>query len=263
MKYIIGCTPCPRCRGPIYPSEDLFTVQESEAAAAPLWEAGVYHYQCFLGNLFRGAYLKTARDRWRDYVARQGRVWKTLGQDEDFALVFKPLAQEHSVYFFRQGREFTFDSAPDLCRFLVAVVMHDGQPAQSRAGGVRWLPARVGWLLGVREEVPVPVELPTAGHAGLLQELAAHDPPPPRRAVPVGAACARLGLTPDTGGYPLDRITGVVRQTEARGDVTVVTVGVEKWVEVLLTVAEAARFKRFMQGVSPAVLLETRSRPFP
>jgi hypothetical protein len=256
MKYIIGCTPCPRCRGPVYPSEDLFTVQEAEAAAAaPLWEAGLYHYQCFLGNPFRGAYLKSAQGRWRDYVEKQGRVWKTLGLDEDFALVFKPLAQEHSVYFFRQGREFTFDAMSALCRFLMAVVMHDGRPARSPTAGARWRPAPGGWLLGVREEVPVPVELTTADHARLLKELAAHGPLPSRMVVPVGQACACLGLTPDTGGYPLDRITGVIRQTEVRGDVTVVTVAVEKWVEVLLTFAETARFKRFMLGASAAILL--------
>jgi hypothetical protein len=235
---------------------DLFTVQEAEAAAAaPLWEAGVYHYPCFLGSLFRGAYLKAARGRWRGYVEKQGRVWKILSLDEDFALVFKPLAQEHSVYFLRQGRELTFDAVSVLRRFLLAVVTHGVRPATSPTEGVRWRPALGGWLLGVREEVPVPVELTTADHARLLTELAAHSPQSSRTAVPVGEACGRLGLTPDTGGYPLDRISGVVRQTEVRGDMTVVPVGVEKWIEVLLTAAEAARFKRFMQGVSAAVLL--------
>src|SRR5262249_46471698 len=149
---------------------------------------------------------------------------------------------------FRQGREFTFDTLSALRRFLMAVVMHDGRPSPSPIGGVRWLRAPGGWLLGLREEVPVHLELMTADHARLLKELAAHGPPLSRQAGRVGEACARLGLTPDTGGYPLARITGVVRQTEVRGDVTVVTMGVEKWVEVLLSVAETSRFKRFMQS---------------
>src|SRR5262245_11537680 len=152
MKWIVGFTNCPRCREPVLPTEDLFTVHEGEGGEAP-WVPGLYHYRCFLAVPFRSAYLAAAGGRGRAFVEKQARMWKVLGKDQDFALVYKPLAEEYSVYFFRQRRELTFDSPSRLRRFWLGVVAHDGRPNPDAAGRVRWLPAPGGWLLAFREEV--------------------------------------------------------------------------------------------------------------
>lgn len=115
MLFTPGITTCPRCTKPLYPTDDLFTVENwagYEEMLGPY--EGIYHYTCFVDTEFAPLYLSVWAERTKQLLADYAEDWPTLLLRNNFALVHKPMVDQLALYFLRYARELRFDHKDDF-----------------------------------------------------------------------------------------------------------------------------------------------------
>ena len=255
-----GFTKCPVCDRFVYVTDDLFTVRNwAGTEDIPGCVPGIYHYECFRSAEFRIAYLSVNEHQMKENLAeqKQSQFLAINAADDEFALAYRPLVEEYTLYFHKLGREIRLNDRAQLEKFL------DWALSGSQDDLARPDPARRSLMIFGPEEVrlefteslEVQAEYSWAGYLGILNWLKLGKANLVGRFVDLGRAQREAGIKPQSIACPADNAAGTVRKVESMEQLQLVRLylSVETVKKIYLSHPELERLRAFLRRARSAI----------
>lgn len=210
MQLVYGQTPCVLCGAKLYLTDDPFVAEAwpgTEKIAG--FQAGIYHYDCFLRQEYRDAYcaLKGAAQ----YRRLTGAAWRLLGADQRVAVAENPALKEYRVLFRKRARQVTLVGTGERREFSVLIQsVNPKRPLTARGSRFELEKSGDDWVLSIREPVSGSLQLHRADQDRLLQHLGLAPEALVGMRLDLGELCRKLEIVPMAGSWSPDQAEGQV-----------------------------------------------------
>jgi hypothetical protein len=248
-----GHTQCEACHAHVYAIDDLFVVRNWKGVEEISGcRTGFFHYDCFLRAKFAAEYLELNARQTAQDLDRRADQWRTVARDGDFALLYKPQAEQYTLYFLRLGRSVDFFDQASTVQLLRDVVA-----GMESAGDARLVAAGEAMSLQFPDAAVISVKFAPADYQRLLDHLPKQDAEPAD--FDLGALCRKLGVVPQHIDCDLPRAQGAIvsREPLAASGASYIDLEVPRTSEVRMPAAAFDRLRSFAASALEAL----RSNP--